>query len=254
MLELHNIYKSFSERSRPVLNGVNLKLEKEEFCVLIGDNGSGKSTLIKSISGEHFPDSGLITLNGQNITYLPIHKRAKLISTVSQDINKGTVQSMTLFENLSLSYLRNKNASYACYQKHKEQLTEKIECLGLKNYIDMPMSTLSGGQQQIIATIMATLSTPALLLLDEHCSALDPKASENLMKYTTKIIERLSITTLMITHNLNDAIRYGNRLIKMQDGKIVLDVKGNDKKNLTAQQLYDLFNNDKGRHNDSDLF
>ncbi len=252
MLKLDNICKSFPSIFRQVLKGINLELNKGDFCILIGSNGSGKSTLIKSISGEYQLDSGSVILNNQDITYLPIHKRSKLISSVTQDITKGTIQEMTLLENLSLSRMRTGGASYnSCNSNMHPLLTHEISSigLGLEQYMNNYMYTLSGGQRQVIATIMATISNPTLLLLDEHCSALDPKTQVALMQYTNKVITEKSITTLMITHNLSDAICYGNRLIMMHNGELVLDVSGKEKDSLTISQLLSLFH----RYEDANL-
>lgn len=231
MLNLKNVEKSFPGNFSPVLKGIDLDLSFGEFCVVIGSNGSGKSTLIRSISGEYTIDSGVINTNN------------KIIASVTQDINKGTIPEMTLLENIVLSKLLAKSASFSFYKDQREEVIAIVKELriGLEDYIDQPLSSLSGGQRQMIATLMAIHAKPDILLLDEHTSALDPKAQNLLIEYTTKSIVNNKITALMITHKLDDAIRYGDRLIMLHQGKIVLDLQGDKKKELTVNKLLDLF-------------
>ncbi|GHT97155.1 ABC transporter [Alphaproteobacteria bacterium] len=230
MLQLNNITKSFSGVFEPVLKGIDFSLEPKDFCVVIGANGSGKSTLLKVISGEHKPDSGKI-------------KRRGLVSQVVQDVNRGTIPAMTLLENVALSQMRNKKPKFSFYSRYKKEVMEKIEALniGLEKYIDQPLGALSGGQRQTIATLMAINSGGQILLLDEHTSALDPKMQVTLMEYTVKSVLDQQLTTMMITHNMEDAIRYGNRLIMLHKGRIVVDMKGKDKAALDAKTLLSLF-------------
>ena len=232
MLNLKNIVKTFAGSFKPVLSNLNLHLSKGEFCIIIGSNGSGKSTLMKSISGEYAINSGEIILD----------KRA-IIANVTQDINKGTIPEMSLLENMVLSGLLGKNASFSFYKNKSSKIIEiaKELGIGLESYIDRPLKHLSGGQRQMIATLMAISSSPDLLLLDEHTSALDPKMQNLLMEYTAKAIEKNKITTLMITHKLDDAIRYGDRLIMLHQGKVVFDVRGKEKHSLKIDQLLALF-------------
>lgn len=243
MLKLQKVTKSFPNVFEPVLKEISFELEKGDFAVVIGSNGSGKTTLLKTISGEYKPDKGDIFINNKNITYLPEHLRAKFISSVSQDIHKGTVQEMNILENLALAGMRNKRALFKPYLRHAYMFEEEISktCLGLNSNLTTPLSTLSGGQRQMVATLMATLSTPEVLLLDEHSSALDPKMQENLMTYTDYIIRKHQITALMITHNLKDALRFGTRLIMLNQGKMVLDLNAMQKQALSAQDLLDMF-------------
>ncbi|MBS0287457.1 MAG: ATP-binding cassette domain-containing protein [Proteobacteria bacterium] len=247
MLALQNISKSFSSM-RPALDNISFSLQKGDFCVVIGHNGSGKSTLLKAISGEICADKGNIKLNQQDITHHPIHERAQLISSVLQDTTKGTIGEMTLLENLSLSLMRAKKASFGLFKREYQQLKDKMSALGLnlEQYMHEPLANLSGGQRQLIATIMATLARPQLLLLDEHCSALDPKTHHQVMAYTHKMITEQGLTALMITHHLNDAISYGNRLIMLSQGKIILDLNANEKKGLTVPKLLDAFHQYEG--------
>lgn len=231
MLNLKNVEKSFPGNFAPVLKGIDLELSPGEFCIVIGSNGSGKSTLIRSISGEYSIDSGVIDSNN------------KVIASVTQDINKGTIPEMTLLENIALSKLLAKSASFNFYKNQREEVISIVKELGigLEDYIDQPLGSLSGGQRQMIATLMAIHAKPDILLLDEHTSALDPKAQNLLIEYTAKSIINNKITALMITHKLDDAIRYGDRLIMLHQGQIVLDIKGEKKKALTVKKLLDLF-------------
>ncbi|GHT91419.1 ABC transporter ATP-binding protein [Alphaproteobacteria bacterium] len=230
MLQLSNVKKSFSGVFEPVLKGIDFCLEPKDFCVVIGANGSGKSTLLKVISGEHKPDSGKI-------------KRRGLISQVVQDVNRGTIPAMTLLENVALSQMRSKKPTFSFYSRYRKEVREKIEALniGLEKYIDQPLGALSGGQRQTIATLMAINSGGQILLLDEHTSALDPKMQVTLMEYTVKSVLECQLTTMMITHNMEDAIKYGNRLIMLHKGRIVVDIKCEEKAKLNAKTLLSLF-------------
>lgn len=243
MLQLRKFCKSYPTMETRVLNDINFTLNQEDFCVLIGSNGSGKSTLFKAITGEIRPCIGTISLNGKNITPLTKAKRSQLISHVSQDITLGTTQQMTLLENLSLSYMRGKNATFSFFKQNRSLLKEQISAqgLGLEKYFDKKMSALSGGQRQMAATVMATLSKPEILLLDEHCSALDPKTQIKVMEYTDKVIATHRISALMITHSLSDAITYGNRLVMLHQGKIVLDLNETQKRKLQIADLLAMF-------------
>lgn len=228
MLSLKNIKKSFTGRFRPVLDGINLELEKGDFCILIGANGCGKSTLLKLINNEYMADSGSVQLKGN-------------VAQVVQDVNLGTVPEMTLLENIALS--EEAKPSFLFYKRHKAAIISKLKALkiGLENYIDQPLQILSGGQRQVVATLMAINSGREILLLDEHTSALDPKMQKTLMEYTADQIIKNNLTTIMITHKIDDAIKYGNRLIMLHEGKIVLDIKDEQKQNLKVQDLITLF-------------
>lgn len=243
MLQAKNIVKSFSQNTLPILNKLNLSLEPGEFCVLIGSNGSGKSTFLKALSGENTIDSGQILLNGKDITTLSFSERAKYISGVSQNTMHGTIQEMTLLENLVLSQLRGKKAKLQKIKHHYANLREKILYLNssLENYLEKPLSYLSGGQKQMVATLMATLNNPLLLLLDEHCSALDPKTQIGVMKFTAKMIAELGIAALMVTHHLNDALHYGDRLIMLNQGRVIHNFNKQQKKSLKVADLFELF-------------
>lgn len=228
MINISKITKSFQGVFNPVLDDINLSLKQSDFCVLIGANGCGKSTMLKLISGECNADFGKIKLEGD-------------VAQVVQDVNLGTVPAMTLLENIALSEIKAPKLLF--YRRYREVVIQKLKELdiGLEKYIDQPLKMLSGGQRQIIATLMAINSGRKILLLDEHTSALDPKMQALLMEYTHKQVIKLGLTTIMITHKMDDAIKYGNRLIMLHQGKVVLDIKGAQKNALKAQDLLVMF-------------
>ncbi len=242
MLTLKNIKKSFSQIADPILKNINLTIEKDEYCIILGSNGSGKSTLLKIISGEYKADSGQILLDGLNVTKQSIHLRAKHISSVAQDITNNTIQDMTLLDNMSLSQIRGKNAKYKFYKSKTKEISNKIKLLGLglEKFLHSNISTLSGGQRQSIATLMALSPEPSVLLLDEHTSALDPRSREKIMRFTDRYIRLRKITTLMITHNIEDAVRYGTRLIIMHHGEIVYDLIKREQTNLSSEKILNI--------------
>lgn len=245
MLKIVNLCKSFSSQTEPVLSGIDLTLNKGEFCVILGGNGSGKTTLLKTILGEYRPDAGIICLGQQNITNMLPYRRAQYISVVGQDVNNGIISNMTLLENMTLSMLRGKYANLCFYKKREEEISKIVKeiGLGLEKYMHSKMQLLSGGQKQAIATLMGMLSGTELLLLDEHTSALDPKTQKVLMEYTDKKVKSLGLTTLMVTHNIEDAMHYGDRLVMLCKGKISLDVKGKVKASLTKENILHLYHN-----------
>ena len=228
MINISKVSKSFSGIFRKIIDDIDLSLERGDFCVMIGANGCGKSTLLKLISGEYKVDSGMIKCDGD-------------VAQVVQDVNLGTVPEMTLLENIALSEIKRPKILF--YKRYKEQIIQKIKELdiGLEEYIDQPLKMLSGGQRQIIATLMAINSGRQILLLDEHTSALDPKMQMLLMEYTHKQVIKLGLTTIMITHKMDDALKYGNRLIMLHQGKIVLDVKEAQKRAMTIKDLLTMF-------------
>ncbi len=240
MLKLQAVKKSFTGHFEPILKGINLEIKAGEFCILIGSNGSGKSTLMRSIFGEYAIDSGKILINGKDVA---ANKRSEYIATVTQDINKGTIAEMTLLENMILSDLRGRKASFSFYSQRRDEVGKILKELNmdLERYIDLPLGMLSGGQRQMIAILMAISSKPQILLLDEHTSALDPKTQSILMRYSAENIAKLNITSLMVTHKLDDAINYGDRLIMLHQGVIVLDMSGKEKRELKVDQLLKLF-------------
>ncbi|NQY43137.1 MAG: ATP-binding cassette domain-containing protein [Legionellales bacterium] len=228
MINITKVIKSFQGLFRPVLDSIDLSLKQGDFCVLMGVNGCGKSTLLKLISGEHKADSGKIKLSGD-------------VAQVAQDVNLGTVPEMTMLENIALSEVKKPRLLF--YRRYRNQVIQKIKELdiGLEEYIDQPLKILSGGQKQMIATLMAINSSRAILLLDEHTSALDPKMQNLLMEYTYQQVIKLGLTTIMITHKMDDAIKYGNRLIMLHQGKVVLDIQGAQKNAMDVQDLLAMF-------------
>ena len=253
MLEIQNIFKTFNAgtiNEKRALNGVSLTLNDGDFVTVIGGNGAGKSTLMNAIAGVFGVDSGKILIDGMDLTHLPEYKRAKYIGRVFQDPMMGTAATMQIEENLALAARRGMKRTLrigitkAEREEYKEQL--KILGLGLENRMTSKVGLLSGGQRQALTLLMATLRKPKLLLLDEHTAALDPKTAEKVLEATERIVAKDKLTTVMITHNMRDAIAHGNRLIMMYDGKILIDVFGEEKKNLTVEQLLSLFSKASG--------
>lgn len=255
MLQLNDLHKTFNPgtvNEKVALAGVSLQMEAGDFATIVGSNGAGKSTLFNAITGGFIADEGSILLGGQDITFAPEHQRSKVIGHLFQDPLKGTAPNMTIEENLALAYLRAGTAPNAIFsrisRKDKALFREKLALLdmGLEDRMKQPVGLLSGGQRQALTLLMATLVTPKLLLLDEHTAALDPKTAAKVLDATQKIVEKDHLTTLMITHNMRDAIAYGNRLIMMYNGHVVVDVSGEEKKNLTVEQLLNLFSQASG--------
>ena len=253
MLELKNIHKTFNPgtvNAKTALSGLNLTLNDGDFVTVIGGNGAGKSTMLNVIAGTIAVDDGEILLDGKDITRLPEHKRAEYLGRVFQDPMMGTAATMQIEENLALAARRGQRRGLkvgitkADRENYKEQL--KILGLGLEDRMTAKVGLLSGGQRQALTLLMATLRQPKLLLLDEHTAALDPKTAALVLDATQRIVEASGLTTLMITHNMRDAITYGNRLIMMYDGHVVVDVSGEEKKNLTVEQLLGLFSQASG--------
>lgn len=253
MLRLSNIYKTFNKgtvNEKKALNGIDLVLEEGEFVTVIGGNGAGKSTLMNIVAGTYAPDTGFIEIDGEDITLKSEHKRAKYLGRVFQDPIMGTAAGMQIVENLALANRRGmfRGLMPGIRKKEKEEFKEllKILDLGLESRLTTKVELLSGGQRQALTLLMATMKKPKLLLLDEHTAALDPKTARKVLEITNKIVTENNLTTLMITHNMNDAIAYGNRLIMLCDGKIIYDVKGEEKKNLTVQDLLKKFEQTTG--------
>ena len=256
MLELNNLHKTFNPgtvNEKVALNGVSLHMEAGDFATIVGSNGAGKSTLFNAITGGFIADEGSIVLGGQDITFAPEYERSKVIGHLFQDPLKGTAPNMTIEENLALAYLRAGTAPHAIFsrisRKDKELFREKLALLnmGLEDRMKQPVGLLSGGQRQALTLLMATLVTPKLLLLDEHTAALDPKTADKVLHLTEEIVARDHLTTLMVTHNMRNAIQYGNRLIMMDAGRIVVDVRGEEKKNLSVRDLLEKFNVENDR-------
>lgn len=253
MLNMINIDKTFNPgtvNEKQVLNGLKLKLEKGDFVTVIGGNGAGKSTMLNMIAGVHYPDTGSITLDDEDITKLPEHSRAKYLGRVFQDPMMGTAANMEIEENLALAYRRGKKRGlgWGITKEEKEIYIEKLRMLdlGLENRLTAKVGLLSGGQRQALTLLMATLKQPKLLLLDEHTAALDPKTAGKVLELSEKMIADNSLTALMVTHNMKNAIQYGNRLIMMYEGRIIYDVSRETKKKLQVGDLLDKFEKASG--------
>lgn len=259
MLDVKDIYKTFNPgtiNEKVALNGVSLHLKDGDFVTVIGGNGAGKSTLLNAVAGTWFVDEGHILIDGQDVTKLPEHKRALYLGRVFQDPMTGTAATMEIQENLALAMRRGKPRllRLGITKKEREEYHEllKILGLGLENRMTSKVGLLSGGQRQALTLLMATLQKPKLLLLDEHTAALDPKTAAKVLEITDMIVNRDKLTTLMITHNMKDAIAHGNRLIMMMDGKIILDIEGEEKKKLTVRDLLDQFERVSGEQFSND--
>lgn len=259
MLKITNLNKTFNQgtvNEKVAMRGVNLHLKPGDFVTIIGSNGAGKSTLFNLIGGSFLADTGSIILGGKDITFMKEHKRAKNIGRLFQDPLKGTAPSMTIEENLILSYLRttNKKISFSVTKKEKAFFRERVAelGLGLEDRMKTKMGLLSGGQRQAVTLLMSTLVTPQLLLLDEHTAALDPGTAEKVLKITKDIVRENSITTMMITHNIHSALELGNRTIMMDNGGIVLDIEGEERANVTVPQLLDMFKEKSKKELDND--
>ena len=244
MLEIRNIYKTFNEgtiNEKKVFEGLSLTLEDGDFVTVIGGNGAGKSTMLNLVAGAYPVDDGQVIIDGIDVTKLPEHKRAQYIGRVFQDPRMGTASDMWVEENMSIADSRGhrRGVRWAIRgkdrAKYKEQL--KLLDLGLEDRLTTKMGLLSGGQRQAITLLMAAMKKPKLLLLDEHTAALDPKTAAKVLEITDKLVSENKLTALMVTHNMRDAIAHGNRIIMMNAGKIVLDIKGEEKKKLTVEAL-----------------
>lgn len=253
MLMISNVEKTFNKgtiNEKKALNGVNLELKDGDFVTVIGGNGAGKSTMLNMIAGVYPIDKGKIILNGENISQWPEHKRAKFLGRVFQDPMMGTAADMEIQENLALAYRRGmkRGMKWAITKEEKVKYKEALKQLGLglEERMTSKVGLLSGGQRQALTLLMASLRKPELLLLDEHTAALDPKTAAKVLTLTEKIIEEQKLTALMITHNMKDAIRLGNRLIMMHEGRIIYDVSGEEKKNLKVHQLLEKFEQASG--------
>ena len=241
MLKIEKISKTFNPgiiHEKAALQGLSLHLLPGDFVTVIGSNGAGKSTLLNAISGSFFPDSGSIYLDGRNITFLPEYQRSRQIGRLFQDPMRGSAPHMTIEENLSLAAASGGWLSHVT-RAEKAAFREKLAQLdmGLENRMKQPVGLLSGGQRQAVTLLMASLRKPKLLLLDEHTAALDPKTAKKVLELTEEIVAKDNLTTLMITHNMKDAIRLGNRLIMMHEGKVIYDISGEEKKNLKVADL-----------------
>ena len=253
MLEIKDVFKTFNAgtiNEKRALNGVNLKLNEGDFVTIIGGNGAGKSTTLNMIAGVYPIDRGTITIDGVDVSTWPEHKRAQFLGRVFQDRMMGTAAGMEIEENLALAYRRGKKRTlkWGVTNEEREIYREELKILGLglENRMNSKVGLLSGGQRQALTLLMATLQQPKLLLLDEHTAALDPKTAKTVLDLTEHIIEENHLTALMVTHNMKDAIRMGNRLIMMQDGRVIYDVAGEEKKNLKVSDLLAKFQEASG--------
>ena len=254
MLELKNLYKTFNAgtvNEKRAIDGLDLTLEDGDFVTIIGGNGAGKSTTLNLIAGVFPADQGNIILDGVDITRLPEHKRAKYLGRVFQDPMMGTAATMGIEENLALANRRGQRRTLrpGITAQEREKFRKQLAALGLglEDRMTSKVGLLSGGQRQALTLLMATLKKPRLLLLDEHTAALDPKTADKVLQITEEIVARNKLTTLMVTHNMKHAIQYGNRLIMMDAGKVVVDIRGEEKKNLSVRDLLEKFKIDNDR-------
>lgn len=259
MLDIVNITKTFAKdtvNEHTALDNLSLKLEDGDFVTIVGSNGAGKSTLFNAVCGTFFCDNGRIYLDGTDITYMREHKRSKMIGRVFQDPMKGTSPNLTIEENIALAYSRAKHGALA-FALNKRDIAAFKESLaefdmGLEDRMKTKVGLLSGGQRQVVTLLMCTIVPPKLLLLDEHTAALDPATSEKIMKITNDIIKKNKLTTLMITHNINSALKTGNRTIMMDSGKIILDIEGKERENMSLNELMELYTQKSSKVLDND--
>lgn len=253
MLELKNVTKVFNAgtvNAKVALDGLDLTLNNGDFVTVIGGNGAGKSTMLNAVSGVWKVDGGTISIDKTDVTRMPEYKRAKLLGRVFQDPMMGTAADMEIVENLALAARRGQHRTlkWGITSKERAQYKEMLARLdlGLEDRLNSKVGLLSGGQRQAVTLLMAAMKNPKILLLDEHTAALDPKTAAKVLEITDEIVNENRLTTLMITHNMRDAIAHGNRLVMMNAGKIVVDVSGEDKKNLTVETLLSLFSKASG--------
>ncbi len=258
MLKVDHLIKVFNRgtvNERVALEGVSLTLGRGDFVTVIGGNGAGKSTLLNCVAGVYPPDEGSITVNGVDVTRLAEYKRAKHLGRVFQDPMRGTCADMNIEENLALAKRRGnpRGLGWGVTRREREEYKAALLALdlGLEDRLTAKVGLLSGGQRQALTLLMATLRQPKLLLLDEHTAALDPRTAKKVLELSDRIIREGNLTTMMVTHNMRDAIRYGNRLIMMSGGNIAVDVSGEEKKNLTVEDLLKMF--EKARGGDEEI-
>ncbi|HLR08519.1 MAG TPA: ABC transporter ATP-binding protein [Bacillota bacterium] len=254
MLNLHDVSITFNEGApdeKKALQGINLHLQEGDFVTVIGSNGAGKSTLLNVIAGTLFPDIGDVYIDGRKISHLPEYKRSRFIGRVFQDPMDGTAPSMTIEENLAMAYARNKKRHLlpGVTKKRQALFRELLTALnlGLESRLHTPVGFLSGGERQALSLLMATFTEPHVLLLDEHTAALDPSRAELMTKLTADIVKQFGLTTLMVTHNMQQALDLGNRLIMLDNGQIIFEVNGEEKKQLTIEALIERFQQIRGQ-------
>ena len=248
MLKITNLQKTFNAgtvNAKTALDGLNLHIKEGDFVTVIGGNGAGKSSLQNAIAGVWKPDFGTIEIDGVDVTNMPEHKRAQFLGRVFQDPMKGTAPDMEIAENLSIASKRGVKRRFVrgvrkADREYYRELLKTLD-LGLEDRLSTKVGLLSGGQRQAVTLLMASMNKPKLLLLDEHTAALDPKTAAKVLELTDKIVTENHLTTLMITHNMRDAITHGNRLIMLHEGKVIIDVEGEEKKMLTVAHLLSLF-------------
>lgn len=253
VLKIDNLHKIFNEgtvNENHVLRGIDLELEKGDFITVIGGNGAGKSTLLNTIAGAIIPDAGSITIANKDVTNHSVMKKSKYISRVFQDPSMGSATKLNIEENLSLAYLRGQKRGLrrAVKVENRKLFKDKLATLelGLENRLKTEVGLLSGGQRQALTLLMATIVQPELLLLDEHTAALDPKTTESVLKLTDKLVKENNLTALMVTHDMNDALKYGNRLIMLHNGRKIIDVSGKEKSELSVADLIAMFHKNSG--------
>lgn len=248
MLKIEGIHKTFNPDSVNevrALKGISVTIEPGEFVCVLGTNGSGKSTMLNAVAGSFFVDRGKILLNDHDLTHMAEHKRAKYIGRVFQNPFSGTAPDMTIAENIALAARRGmkRGLSLGLSKNKMEQFIEPIKRLkmGLEDRLDNPIGKLSGGQRQALTLLMATWLKPELLLLDEHTAALDPKTAAKVIELTKAVIEKDNLTTMMVTHSMQQAVNLGSRILMLHNGKVAYDIKGNEKKHIRINDLLDLF-------------
>ena len=259
MLKITNLHETFMPgtiNEKKALNSLSLTINEGDFVTVIGGNGAGKSTLLNAISGVWKPDEGTIEIDGVDVTNMPEHKRAAFLGRVFQDPMKGTAPDMEIAENLSIADRRGtkRRFRWGCTKADREKYKKLLASLelGLEDRLSSKVGLLSGGQRQAVTLLMATIRKPKILLLDEHTAALDPKTAAKVLEITDKIVNENRLTTLMITHNMRDAISHGNRLIMLHEGRVIIDVAGEEKSRLTVEDLLEMFNKASGDHFSSD--
>ena len=260
MLQVEHISKTFNPgtvNEKTALDNLSLHLAPGDFASIIGSNGAGKSTLLNAVAGSFTVDSGSITLGGEDVTFVPNHRRSRVIGRLFQDPLRGTAPSLTIEENLALAYLRSSEGTAPLSRirkKDKALFAERLKLLGmgLEDRMRQPVGLLSGGQRQALTLLMATLVTPKLLLLDEHTAALDPATAEKVLELTRSIVAENHITCLMVTHNMRQALELGSRTLMMSQGRIVLDVSGDERAGMTVDDLLARFKADTGKDLDND--
>ena len=261
MLELKNVSKTFNPgtvNEKKALDGLSVTLADGDFVTIVGSNVAGKSTLFNAVAGDFYVDEGSVTLDGRDITYLPAYRRSRQIGRLFQDPMRGTAPHMTIEENLALAYLRTAKHQRAFFSRvsradkafFREQLS-RLD-MGLEDRMRQPVGLLSGGQRQALTLLMCTMVPPKLLLLDEHTAALDPATAEKVLTLTREIVEEHHITTLMITHNMKNALELGTRTFMMDGGRIVLDIQGQERQGLTVEDLLERFRAGAGKELDND--